>query len=244
MTAVADRFVGGVTVTAFVFPGQGTQARGMGLELFGLKEYCAVEDEIDGLLGYSLRRLCLDDPGSLLNQTRYTQPSLYVVNSLHAFKAVFDGARPTHVAGHSLGEYNALAAAGVFDFMTGLRLVKKRGELMAEARSGGMGGVDVANFNSPMQTVISGPTAEIARAGRLLEQAGARMYVPLPVSAAFHSRHMRDRADQFAEFLHPLSFAAPRIPVISNVTAKPYPADSESIKSLLVQQITQSVEWT
>ncbi|UXI65924.1 ACP S-malonyltransferase [Tahibacter amnicola] len=251
-------------MTAFVFPGQGSQARGMGGELFDLKEYCAVERDVDALLGYSLRRLCLDDPENRLKETQYTQPSLYVVNSLHVFKAVVDGARPTHVAGHSLGEYNALCAAGVFDFMTGLRLVKMRGELMAQAKDGGMGavigldrdtiaavvrdsglaGVDVANFNSPVQTVISGPVAEIARAGQLLEQAGARMYMPLPVSAAFHSRYMREFADQFEEFLRPFSFAPPRIPVISNVTAEPYPADSESIKSLLVRQITQSVEWT
>lgn len=251
-------------MTAFIFPGQGSQVRGMGGDLFGLSEYCAVENEVDGMLGYSLRRLCLDDPGNRLNETQYTQPSLYVVNSLHMFKAVIEGARPTHVAGHSLGEYNALAASGVFDFMTGLRLVKKRGELMAQAKDGGMGaviglareriaailcdsglgGVDVANFNSPTQTVISGPIAEITLAGRMLEEAGARMYVQLPVSAAFHSRYMRVYADQFANFLRPFSFSSPRIPVISNVTAEPYPADSDSIKSLLVRQITQPVDWT
>lgn len=251
-------------MVALVFPGQGSQKRGMGQELFDLREYGAAEKDIDGLVGYSMRQLCLEDPENRLKDTRYTQPSLYVVNSLHYFKAVQDGVRPTHVAGHSLGEYNALLAAGVFDFMTGLRLVKKRGELMAQARDGGMGAViglgrdriaavlrdnglgsvDVANFNSPSQTVISGPLADIARAGQLLEQAGARAYMPLPVSAAFHSRYMRDFAQQFAEFLEPFSFAAPRMPVISNVTAQPYPSDTASIKALLVRQITESVEWT
>jgi malonyl CoA-acyl carrier protein transacylase len=250
-------------MTAFVFPGQGSQKRGMGQDLFELKEYCAVENQVDELVGYSMRQLCVEDRDNQLKDTRYTQPSLYVVNALHLFKAVIEGARPTHLAGHSLGEYDALLAAGVFDFMTGLRLVKKRGELMAQARDGGMGAVigmsrqqltavvrdsgldsvDVANFNSPSQIVISGPVDDIARAGKLLEQAGARAYMPLQVSAAFHSRYMREYADQFAEFLRPFAFTPPRIPVISNVTAQPYPADSESIKALLVRQITQSVEW-
>ncbi len=252
---------------AFVFPGQGSQKRGMGQGLFDeVREYAAVEREVDAILGYSMRKLCLEDADNRLKETQFTQPSLYVVNALHYYKALAGGTRPSYVAGHSLGEYNSLHAAGVFDFLTGLRLVKKRGELMSQARNGGMGAVigmgasmidkvmtdsglttiDVANFNSPSQTVVSGPVEDIKRAGPFFEKAGAQMYIPLQVSAAFHSRYMADAARSFAEFLAPMSFATPKIPVIANVTAQPYPTDNAStaVKSLLVNQITHSVQWT
>ncbi|HEX8617965.1 MAG TPA: ACP S-malonyltransferase [Thermoanaerobaculia bacterium] len=252
---------------ALIFPGQGSQKRGMGQGLFDdVREYAAIEREVDAIVGYSMRKLCLEDPDNLLKETQYTQPSLYVVNALHYYKAAAEGTRPAFLAGHSLGEYNALHAAGVFDFLTGLRLVKKRGELMAQARSGGMGAVigmgastidkvmtdsgltsiDVANFNSPSQTVVSGPVEDIKRAGPFFEKAGAQMYIPLQVSAAFHSRYMADAAKSFAAFLAPMSFAAPKTPVVANVTAQPYPSDNAStaVKSLLVNQITHSVQWT
>jgi len=252
---------------AFIFPGQGSQKRGMGQGLFDeTPQYAEVEKDVDTILGYSLRKLCLEDADSRLKETQFTQPCLYVVNALHYYKAVGQGARPAYLAGHSLGEYNALLAAGVFDFLTGLRLVQKRGELMSRAKNGGMGAViglgagmvakviqenglasiDVANFNSPSQTVVSGPIEDIRRAGPLFEKAGARIYMPLQVSAAFHSRYMADAAKAFADFLDPISFAAPKIPVVANATAQPYPTDrgSESVKSLLVNQITHSVQWT
>jgi malonyl CoA-acyl carrier protein transacylase len=238
----------------------------MGQGLFDdVREYAAVEKDVDAILGYSLRKRCLEDPDNRLKETQFTQPCLYVVNALHYYKAVSQGARPDYVAGHSLGEYNALLAAGVFDFLTGLRLVKKRGELMSEAKNGGMGaviglgagtitkviednglaGLDVANANSSSQTVVSGPVEEIKRAGPLFEKAGARLFMPLPVSAAFHSRYMGDAAQAFGGFLAPLSFAAPSTPVVANATAQPYPTAnaSEAVKSLLVKQITHSVQW-
>lgn len=252
---------------AFVFPGQGSQKRGMGQGLFDeVPEYAAVEKDVDAIVGYSMRKLCLEDPDNRLKETQFTQPSLYVVNALHYYKAVAQGTRPAYVAGHSLGEYDALLAAGVFDFLTGLKLVKKRGELMSQAKNGGMGAVigldaaavakvvsenglstlDVANFNTPSQTVVSGPVDDIKRAGPLFDKAGAQMFIPLQVSAAFHSRYMAEAAKAFADFLAPMSFAAPKIPVVANATAQPYPADnaSESVKSLLARQITSSVQWT
>lgn len=252
---------------AFVFPGQGSQKRGMGQGLFDeVREYTAVERDVDAIVGYSMRKLCLEDPDNRLKETQFTQPSLYVVNALHYYKAVSQGPQPSYVAGHSLGEYNALLAAGVFDFLTGLRLVKKRGELMSQAKNGGMGAVigldaaaiskaisdnglsslDVANFNTPSQTVVSGPVDDIKRSGPIFEKAGAQMFIPLQVSAAFHSRYMADAAKAFADFLAPMSFAAPKIPVIANATAQPYPTGNpaDSAKSLLAKQITSSVQWT
>ncbi len=251
---------------AFLFPGQGSQSRGMGQGLFDeVRQFVAIEKDVDAILGYSLRKLCLEDEDNRLKQTQFTQPSLYVINALHYYNTIEKGVQPAYLAGHSLGEYNALLAAGAFDFLTGLRMVKKRGELMSKAKNGGMAAVigleigkiaslvkengleslDVANFNSPTQTVVSGPVDDIDRAGPIFEKAGASMYVPLPVSAAFHSRYMADAAKTFAAFLAPMSFEVPKIPVVSNVTGQPYPAGnpSETVKSLLVRQIDHSVQW-
>jgi trans-AT polyketide synthase/acyltransferase/oxidoreductase domain-containing protein len=252
----------------FTFPGQGSQHKGMGMELFDqVPQFKAVEKEADTLLGYSLKALCLDDPDNRLSQTQFTQPCLYTVNMLHYFKRIADGgAPPAYLAGHSLGEYNALLAAGAFDFMTGLALVKKRGELMMRAKNGGMAAViglnsdriaefleeyrfdslDIANYNSPSQTVVAGPLLEIERATGILNDLPGCRCIPLPVSAAFHSRYMNEVSEAFAEFLDPFEFDEIRIPVISNVTGRPYPmgAGSQGIKALLVKQISHSVKWT
>src|SRR5215831_21313277 len=252
---------------AFVFPGQGSQKKGMGQGLFDeVPQFAALEKEVDQLLGYSVRKLCLEDPDNKLKETQYTQPCLYVVNALTYYKAIAGGAEPQFVAGHSFGEYDALLAAGVFDFITGLKLVKKRGELMSQAKGGGMiaviglalekieaivksenlASIDFANYNSPMQTVLSGPVEDLKRMSPMFEQSGARMVMPLAVSAAFHSRYVAAAGKAFADFLAPFTFVAPQIPVVANVTAESYPThnSSDAVKSLLVRQISSSVLWT
>jgi malonyl CoA-acyl carrier protein transacylase len=251
---------------AFVFPGQGSQKRGMGQGLFDQQEYLSVEQQVDALLGYSMRQLCLEDANDQLKETQFTQPSLYVANALHYYKSLSEGQRPAFVAGHSLGEYNALLAAGAFDFITGLKLVQKRGQLMSQAKNGGMAAVigldaaaipkllednalssiDVANYNSPAQTVISGPVDDIKRVQPIFQAAGAKLYVPLQVSAAFHSRYVNDAAKAFDEFLAGFTFSPLSIPVVANITGQPYPTDNptQSIRSALVKQITSSVYWT
>lgn len=249
-----------VKMNAFVFPGQGSQTKGMGGGLF--EKYPEYTRKADEILGYSVEELCLRDPREQLSDTRYTQPALYVVNALSYLDAVAaSGETPAFVAGHSLGEYNALFAAGALSFETGLKMVRRRGELMAQAREGGMAAViglteaqvaevirseglanvDMANLNTPTQVVISGPAADIDRVGPLFEQAGCLSYVRLRVSGAFHSRLMEDARRQFADFISGFVIDEPKITVVSNVRARPYPAGR--VKELLIDQITHPVRW-
>lgn len=247
--------------TVCLFPGQGSQSAGMGRDTF--ERFPDWTAEADRILGYSIRELCLDDPRGELGLTQFTQPALFVVNAL-AWRARVDDGKPApaFVAGHSLGEYNALLAAGVFDFATGLELVRARGALMGRVSGGGMAAViglapetiveilgasdagrrlDVANYNAFDQTVIAGPQADIEAVKPAFEAAGVRAFTPLKVSAPFHSRYMREAMDEFDAFLGQFSFAAPAIPVISNVTAQPYPADD--VRGTLAKQIGSSVRW-
>ena len=244
-----------------LFPGQGSQSVGMGGDLF--VRYADWTAEADQVLGYSIRELCLDDPRGELGLTQFTQPALFVVNAL-MWRARADEGRPApaFVAGHSLGEYNALLAAGVFDFVTGLTLVRERGALMGRVSGGGMAAViglapdriaaileaseagrrlDVANFNAFDQTVIAGPVADIEAVKADFEAAGVRAFTPLKVSAPFHSRYMHAAMEEFGRQLDGVTFAAPAIPVIANVTAEPYPADD--VRGTLAKQIGSSVRW-
>ncbi|MBD3347401.1 MAG: acyltransferase domain-containing protein, partial [Chitinivibrionales bacterium] len=185
-------------MNAWVFAGQGSQKRGMGSDLFD--KYEGLVEKADSILGYSIKELCLKNPDNRLIRTEYTQPALFFVNTLLYLEKIAKEKKPDFLAGHSLGEYNALFAAGVFDIETSLRIVKKRGELMAEAQNGGMaavigiksdalhailkqnnlGSIDIANYNSCFQTVISGPAEDIHNASAIFENAGAR-YIPLAV---------------------------------------------------------------
>jgi len=244
----------------FMFPGQGSQSLGMGAGLF--ERYPDLVAEADAVLGYSIRELCLKDPEDKLKRTDYTQPALYVVDSLSYLAKVEDEKiRPDFVIGHSLGEYAALYAAGALDFTVGLKLVQKRGALMNAATGGGMaailgmtgdavasaltelgaGSIDVANFNAPGQTVISGPKADIEAFAPQLKEKGARRVVILPVSGAFHSRYMKPAANEFEAFLAQFSFNRLKTPCIANCNAQMYTDDS--IGSNLVRQIYSSVRW-
>jgi trans-AT polyketide synthase/acyltransferase/oxidoreductase domain-containing protein len=244
----------------YVFPGQGSQSPGMGGELFD--QFPELVKQSDEVLGFSIKNLCLDDPEKRLNQTDYTQPALYIVNALtYLSKTEKTDLRPDFLAGHSLGEYNALFAAGVFDFITGLKLVQKRGQIMVKVTGGGMAAVigmqpdkirqvlkdasfetiDIANYNSPKQTVISGRKEDIEAVKTVFKDAGVRLFVPLKVSGAFHSRYMQDAQNEFAEFLKHYKFQPIRIPVIANYTAAPYQND-ETMNNM-VQQISSPVRW-
>lgn len=244
-------------MTVVVFSGQGAQRKGMGRELFA--RHPALIASAEQILGLSLGELVESER---LDQTQFTQPALFVVNALAYIEWRENaGADPRFAAGHSLGEYNALHAAGAFDFETGVRLVKLRGELMGRARAGSMAAVigmtagqlrhelgvlgataiDLANDNSPSQQVISGPRSEIERITPALRDRGLNV-VPLRVSAAFHSRYMGPAREEYALALAREPVGQPRLPVVSNVEARPYEPDR--VRELLARQIDSPVQWT
>lgn len=246
---------------AVIFPGQGAQKVGMGADVF--PRFPELVKKADAILGYSIEKLCLEDPEGQLNLTQFTQPALYVVSALNFLKMQEEGELPqsaTFFAGHSLGEYNALLAAGAFDFESGLRLAVERGRLMAEARDGGMAavmkitpeqvraeldelgfeGIDLANFNTPSQTVISGPKEDVEAAVKALKAKKIRA-VALKVSGAFHSRYMQDAQDAFSTYMEKFSFGELNGVVVANATASPY--QLAELPTTLSAQISSSVRW-
>jgi len=244
---------------AFLFPGQGSQVVGMGGELFD--EFETLTQQASEILGYSIKALCLEDNDGNLNNTKFTQPALFTVNALSYIKRTKElNDIPDYVAGHSLGEFNALLAAQCIDFETGLKLVKKRGELMSQAKDGGMAavlnaskeqielilqqnnltGIDLANFNTPSQIVISGKRDEILEAQQYFSTE-EMLYYPLNTSGAFHSRYMQAAKIEFESFLKTFTFSDPKIPVIANISAKPY-LGGDIIQNL-ADQITGAVKW-
>jgi [acyl-carrier-protein] S-malonyltransferase len=258
---------------AFVFPGQGSQVVGMGADV---AQHSPAAQHVftiaDQALGWSLSELCFQGTAETLTATQNTQPAL-VATSLAVLAALagdvtqiaaFTKAHAVAVAGHSLGEYSALAAAGSLTVADAVTLVRRRGELMAAASAGGMAaviGLDddtidaicqqastpeasvvVANYNSPGQTVISGATSAIATASELLKQAGAKRVLPLNVSAAFHSPLMDDAATQLSSHVAQTAMQLPLLPVIGNITASPL-VDVAAIRQELPAQVISPVRW-
>jgi trans-AT polyketide synthase, acyltransferase and oxidoreductase domains len=207
-----------------------------------LRSLSGTHDWATEVLGYPIDELCLRDPQGSLDRTEFTQPAVFLVNALEYLNKIGRTTYKADIAlGHSLGEYNALHAAGAFDALTALRIVERRGELMGVVEGGAMAAaialssptveqiltedgffhVTIANYNAPTQNVIAGPKSEIERAGAIFEKAGAS-YRVLRVSAAFHSASIQAVRERFAAFIATIELLEIRIPVISNLHARPY----------------------
>jgi len=251
--------------TAYVFPGQGSQWAGMGLDLYTNQlEAKAVFEEADSVLGFPLSRLCFEGPEDVLRQTVNAQPAIMTVSVayLRTSPQLKDRPEPSFVAGHSLGEYTALVAAGTLTFADALRLARERGRLMQEAgdqTSGGMlavigldeatvqsvcqaTGMEIANINCPGQIAISGPSQVLEQATQLAKEKGAQRVVPLPVSGAFHSRLMKPAAEGMAQAVSNLQFQDAVIPIVANTTAEPM-TSGNALKAELLNQLCHSVLW-
>jgi [acyl-carrier-protein] S-malonyltransferase len=256
---------------AFTFPGQGSQTVGMGQSLAqGFTVSRHVFEEVDEALGERLSRTLWEGPEATLRLTANAQPALMAV-SLAAYAALrqeygTDAVKPAFMAGHSLGEYSALAAAGAFSVAEAAKLLRLRGQAMQEAVPPGQGAMlallgaeieaaqrlaaaaaegevsQVANDNAPGQIVISGTKSAMDRAVKLAPEYGIRRAVPLPVSAPFHCALMQPAADRMADALEALTLNPPLAPIVSNVMAAPV-TDPAEIKSLLVRQVTGVVRW-
>jgi [acyl-carrier-protein] S-malonyltransferase len=254
----------------FLFPGQGSQAAGMGKELAANHE-CARRtfEEADEALGYSLSKVCFEGPDDKLRMTEITQPAILTVSVAAARVLLQDGVAPSFAAGHSLGEYSAHVVAGTLEFADAVRTVRQRGQFMQEAVPVGEGamaavlnlGIDQireacheassaldghvcepANVNGPGQVVISGSKKTVERAAELCKQKGAKRAIMLPVSAPFHCVMMIRAQERLAEVLESVPFQDPQIPVMCNVDAT-LVRDAAQARDSLIRQVTGAVEW-
>ena len=251
--------------TAILFPGQGAQQVGMGRDLAEAFPTCrALFDEANSVLGFDLAQICFEGPVEELTRSNYAQPAIFVVSAA-AYAALQERAPPVQpalMAGLSSGEWAALYAAGAVSFADTLRVLEARGRFMqaaCEQAAGGMlsvigltveqltplaeaCGVQLANLNSPEQTVLSGPVTGIENAETKAKEAGAKRALRLNVAGAFHSRLMEPAARELATFIKDLPINQPAIPVISNVKGAPFDSPDE-IRALMVRQVTESVRW-
>ena len=251
---------------AFIFPGQGAQVVGMGKDLYENFESAKnVFDTANKVLNKSITTLCFEGPEEDLKQTINTQPAIVTMSiaALEVLKSELD-ITPSFTAGHSLGEYCAMYCSGVMDLETTLKAIQKRADLMGQVKGGSMcavlnapsgsiekaieqasaiGYIDVANYNSPVQVVLTGEEKALAKAGEILLEAGAKRVVPLAVSGAFHSKFLEGASKEFASFVANLDLSCASIPVLTNVDASAT-ISSEDFRNKMPRQICSSVHWT